>query len=46
MASTIGPSKALKEWRFKPGTQNGVPVPVLVAIEMEFNVRTRSPQAR
>ena len=30
---------ALKEWRFKPGTNDGVPVPVLVHIEMTFTLR-------
>jgi TonB family protein len=30
---------ALKEWRFKPGTLDGVPVPILVLIEMTFTVR-------
>jgi protein TonB len=31
--------KAVKDWRFKPGTRDGVPVPVLVEIEMTFTVR-------
>jgi periplasmic protein TonB len=28
--------RSLKQWRFKPGTKDGVPVPVLVEIEMSF----------
>ena len=31
--------KAVKSWRFKPGTKDGVAVPVLVAIEMSFVVK-------
>ena len=31
--------KALKKWRFKPGKKDGVAVPVLVAVEMTFNLR-------
>lgn len=31
--------KALKQWRFEPGTKGGVPVPVLVVTEMSFSLR-------
>ena len=31
--------KAVKGWRFKPGTKDGAAVPVLVAIEMSFVVK-------
>ena len=31
--------KALKEFRFTPGTKDGVPVPVLVSSEIEFTTR-------
>ena len=31
--------KAIQEWRFKPGTLKGEPVPVMVDIEMRFMVR-------
>lgn len=31
--------RALKQWRFAPGTKDGVAVPVLVEIEMSFTVR-------
>ena len=30
---------AAKRWRFRPGLLNGTPVPVLVTIELMFNVR-------
>lgn len=30
---------ALRQWRFKPGTRDGQPVPVLVEIEMSFRLR-------
>lgn len=30
---------AAKQWRFKPGTLNGKPVPVVVSIELMFSVR-------
>jgi len=30
---------AMKKWRFKPGTRDGVAVPVMVAVEMTFTVR-------
>jgi TonB family protein len=30
---------ALKGWRFKPGTRGGVPVPILVSVEMTFKLR-------
>ncbi len=31
--------KSLKQWSFKPGTKDGRPVPVRVAIEMTFTLR-------
>lgn len=31
--------KAVKQWRFRPGTRAGRPVPVLVAIELTFTLR-------
>ena len=31
--------EAMKQWRFKPGTLNGSPVPVLVIVEMTFHLR-------
>lgn len=31
--------QALKEWRFRPGTMNGVPVDVIVNVEVRFNLR-------
>ncbi len=31
--------QALKQWRFKPGTKDGQPVPVLVAFEMTFTLK-------
>jgi TonB family protein len=31
--------KAVKQWLFKPGTRNGKPVPVRVAIEMTFTLK-------
>ncbi len=31
--------KAAKQWRFAPGLKQGVPVPVLVTIELTFNLR-------
>ena len=31
--------KAAKQWRFKPGTRLGQPVPVLVTIELSFALR-------
>jgi protein TonB len=30
---------AARRWRFTPGTRNGEPVPVLVNLEIEFNIR-------
>jgi TonB family protein len=30
--------EAVKKWRFEPGTRNGEPVNVRVAIEVEFNL--------
>jgi TonB family protein len=30
---------ALKQWKFKPGTLDGKPVPVLVVVEMTFTLR-------
>jgi TonB family protein len=31
--------KAVKQWRFEPGTKDGRPVPVRVALEMTFTLR-------
>jgi TonB family protein len=31
--------KTVKQWRFEPGTRNGVPVPVMVAIELSFRLK-------
>ncbi len=31
--------KAVRQWRFEPGTKDGKPVPVLVALEMTFTLR-------
>jgi TonB family protein len=31
--------RAARRWRFKPGTRNGQPVPVLVTIELTFTLR-------
>ena len=31
--------KAARQWRFEPGTRNGAPVAVLVAIELTFTVK-------
>jgi TonB family protein len=31
--------KTVKQWRFKPGTRLGQPVPVLIVIEMSFTLR-------
>jgi len=31
--------EAARQWRFQPGTRQGEPVPVLVNIELEFNLR-------
>ena len=31
--------KAAKQWRFAPGMRQGVPVSVLVTIELTFNLR-------
>jgi TonB family protein len=31
--------EAARQWRFFPGTRQGEPVPVLVNIELEFNLR-------
>ena len=31
--------KAMKQWRFKPGTKSGKAVPVLVEVEMTFTLK-------
>jgi protein TonB len=31
--------RALRKWRFEPGTKDGVAVPVVVEVEMTFTVR-------
>ena len=31
--------QALKEWRFRPGMKNGLPVDVSLNIEVNFNLR-------
>jgi TonB family protein len=36
--------KALKGWRFKPGTKDGVAVPVAVEVEMSFALRDLGPR--
>lgn len=33
--------KALKQWKFEPGTLKGKPVAVRVRVEMDFNLRAR-----
>ena len=33
--------KAMREWRFTPGTRMGAPVPVMVNVEFRFEVRQR-----
>ena len=38
-------TRALEQWRFKPGTKNGEPVPVRVEIEMTFTLRSEPPAA-
>lgn len=32
-------TNSVRQWRFKPGTRLGQPVPVLVTIEVEFALR-------
>lgn len=36
--------KALKQWRFMPGTKDGQPVAVMVDVEMSFTLRSRGPR--
>jgi len=36
--------KAVKQWRFKPGTKDGKPVPVLVTLELTFTLRDKPAQ--
>ena len=31
--------EAARRWRFRPGMRNGQPVPVVVSLEIEFNIR-------
>jgi TonB family protein len=31
--------RAVKEWRFAPGTRDGKPVPVIVEVEMTFTLK-------
>ena len=31
--------KAMKEWKFKPGTKDGKPVPVKISVEMTFTLK-------
>jgi TonB family protein len=31
--------EAARQWRFEPGTKDGVPVPVLISIELTFSLR-------
>ena len=33
--------RTLKQWRFAPGTKDGVAVPVLVEVEMTFSLRKK-----
>ena len=34
--------KALREWKFKPATRDGIPLPVIVQVEMSFKLRLPS----
>ncbi len=34
--------RTLKQWRFRPGTKDGVPVRVLVKVEMSYTLRERA----
>ena len=36
--------KAVRQWRFKPGTKDGKPVPVLVTLELTFTLRDKPAQ--
>ena len=36
---TLTPPPAARRWRFRPGTRAGEAVPVLVNLEIEFNIR-------
>jgi TonB family protein len=31
--------KAVRQWRFEPGSQAGKPVPVIVSVELTFTLR-------
>jgi outer membrane biosynthesis protein TonB len=31
--------KTAKQWRFRPGTRLGEPVPVLITIQLDFSLR-------
>jgi TonB family protein len=33
--------EAIRTWRFKPGTKDGVPVPVAVTVEMNFRIMSK-----
>lgn len=37
---------ALKQWLFRPGMKDGVPVPVLVTVQMSFTLRDRPEDAK
>jgi len=36
--------RAVKKWRFEPGTKEGKPVPVRVEIEMTFRLKSSAPR--
>jgi TonB family protein len=38
--------KTLRQWRFRPGMKDGVPVPVLVRVEMSFTLKDRPEDAK
>ena len=38
--------KAARQWRFRPGTRLGEPVPVLITIQLDFSLRARQSRRR